>query len=133
MKIKINIICCVILCFSCNLSNDKKIKKLGANDTTRIVNSVFNGKEFLASNIAKDTIYILQTKYLNSAWPKKTKNFDFSFLPSNSRTRMFNIGPGFPYDGRERLSIFLFEYKNDTVKVGMYEHEDICFMKPNLG
>ncbi len=45
---------------------------------------------------------------------------------------MTNLGPGFPYDSRERLSLFKFEYINDTIKVGIYEHGGHLFYETEL-
>ena len=45
---------------------------------------------------------------------------------------MANIGLSYPYDGRQRLSIFKFENRGDTLNVQMYEHGSNVFYNTDL-
>lgn len=106
---------------------------LETQDTTKILNVILNGEEFLKENLNVDTLFFLRNKLYNKGYPTMANRFKIESLEDNSRSRMANLGPFDPYDGRERLSVFKFEYKNDTVKVGMYEHGSNLFYETELG
>ncbi len=106
---------------------------LTRDDTTEIVSVSLNGKEFSKENLDVDALYFLRNNLFNQSFLKAKSRFKISSLPYNSQSRMANIGLSYPYDGRQRLSVFKFDYKNDTVKVGMYEHGGNLFYETGLG
>ena len=132
MKKKIRfLLFCTALFFACQ-STDIKENKLKSIDTMKIISSILNGREFLKENPNFDTVFFLRNKLFTGGLLKGESSFKIASLEDNSRTRMINIGPGFPYDGRERLSVVKFEYKDDTVKFNMYEHGGNLFYDTDL-
>lgn len=121
----------VILFVACK-STDNEENKLKRDDTVKIISSILSGQEFLKENLNVDTLFFLKNKLFNESLLKTTSRFKVEPLEDNTRTRMTNIGPGFPYDRRQRLNLFKFDYKNDTVKIGMYEHGGHLFYETEL-
>ena len=120
-----------VLFFACR-STDRKENILKSDDTVEIISAVLNGREFLKENPHLDTVFFLRNKLFNASWLKIPSRFKISSLEDNSRTRMTNIGPGFPYDKRQRLSLFKFDYINDTAEVSIYEHGGHLFYNTKL-
>lgn len=131
MKKNVLLVFYSFLFFACQPVDTEK--NLTGDDTVKIINSILNGKEFLKENLNVDTLYFLRNKLFNENLFKAKDHFEIKSLEDNSRSRMANIGPSYPYDGRERLSVFKFDYKNDSVKVGMYEHGGNLFYETELG
>ncbi|KQR71783.1 hypothetical protein [Pedobacter sp. Leaf176] len=113
-------------------SIDKNKNELKTSDTTKIMASVFNGTMFLKENPSIDTLFLLKNKFFNKSWPHRTARLKIEFIDDNSKTRMFNIGPGFPCDARQRLSILKFNYKKDTVNMVMLDHGSNLFYDTKL-
>lgn len=110
----------------------KKDDGLISGDTTKIIKAVLSGKEFLIENPDTDTLFFLRNKFFNKDWPTSTKKFKIEYLKDMPQTRMFNIGPGFPNDSRQRLSLIKFEFKNDTARVIILEHGSNLFYDAKL-
>ncbi len=117
--------------FSCHsIETEKNI--LTKDDTIEIIGASVNGKEFLKENLDIDTLYFLRNKLFNQSLLKAKSPFKLLSLPDNSQSKMANIGLSYPYDARQRLSIFKFENRGDTLNVQMYEHGSNLFYRTDL-
>lgn len=105
---------------------------LTTQDTIKIMSVILNGRAFLKENSNVDTLFFLRNKLFNKSWLEAKSRFKIKSLEDNSQTRMTNIGPGFPSDRRQRLSISKFEYKNDTAEIVMYEHGGHLYYETEL-
>jgi len=115
----------ILLC-ACHSIDDKN-RKLNCKDTTQIITAIVSAKRFLMENQETETLFFLKNNLYNNAWPDSTSRFKFVFIENNSRSRMFNIGPGFPYDGRQRLSLLKFTFRNDTCNTVIQENGSNLF------
>lgn len=131
MKKDIFLAFCVFSLFACQSADTQNIT-LMSNDTAEIISVSLNNKEFLKENLDIDTLYFLRNKLFNQSFLKAESRFKISSLPDNSQSRMANIGLSYPYDGRQRLSVFKFEHIDDTLNVQMYEQGSNLFYKTNL-
>jgi len=129
---KISLIFYIALFLACKAS-DSKENRLKPDDTVKIISAVLNGRVFLKENVKVDKIFFLRNKFFSESWLKSKSSFKLASLENTSRTRMTNVGPGFPSDSRQRLSLFKFEYKNDTAKVDIYEYGGHLFYETELG
>jgi len=120
-----------IVLFACHSIEDKSIKNNHL-DIAQIVTKIVNGKLFLDENKQTDTLFFLKNGFYNNSWPHHTPKFKLVFIENNSRSRMFNIGPGFPHDARQRLSIVKFSHRNDTCTVAILENGSNLFYDAKL-
>ncbi|WP_316807542.1 hypothetical protein [Pedobacter agri] len=131
MKLELILILSYLVFTGCRFEHTR-CTKLTPSDTTLIIYNILNGNKFLEENTETDTIFFLRNKFFNKSFPTHTKHFVVKSLEDNSRARMFNLGPGFPNDGRQRFTVFKFSYKNDTVKTGINEHGTNLFYETEL-
>ena len=114
-----------ICLLSCRQADNKS---LSASDTTAIFNSILENKALLKETINVDTLYFLKTQFYNKSWPRKSKYFKIVFLEDSPRFRMINIGGiNYPYDKRERISVYNFVKILDTVSVSFVENGSQLF------
>lgn len=120
-----------ILLSACQSIDDKN-RKLNSIDTAQIITAVVSAKSFLKENQETDTLFFLKNNFYNNAWPHYTSRFKLVFITNNSRSRMFNIGPGFPHDSRQRLSLLKFSFRNDTCNTVIQENGSNLFYETKI-
>lgn len=116
---------------SCKYSEKRN---LSGGDTAQILHSIIESKTFVKENVcyARDSIFLLKTKYFNDSWPKYSKYFRIVFIDDVPQSKILNFGPNSPYDGRIRVSVFKFYQRKDTVSVLMLSHGPNVFFTYNL-
>lgn len=90
-------------------------------DTISVINCFFESNFFRRQVGKAHDIYLVRNQFIGSDSVFRTKYHIVKYLPNNSRSKMPNLGPGYPYDDRERLS-FKLELVEDTAYVSMYNY-----------